>query len=92
MTSIEIVGADFGSECGMNDEQLAPRTDHHRNGTVCAKGYMLGNQLHGDWTWYRIDGTLKRSGHFDHGKQVGEWTTYNNLGIPYKTTQMKAKS
>lgn len=51
---------------------------------------MLGDELHGYWEWYRIDGTLKRSGHFDHGKQVGEWTTYDAAGLPFKTTQMKA--
>jgi antitoxin component YwqK of YwqJK toxin-antitoxin module len=52
---------------------------------------MLGDQLHGYWEWYRIDGTLKRSGHFDLGNQVGEWTTYDADGLPYKTTHMKAK-
>ncbi len=52
---------------------------------------MLGDQLHGYWEWHRIDVTIKRSGHFEHGKQVGDWTTYDAGGHPYKTTQMKAK-
>jgi antitoxin component YwqK of YwqJK toxin-antitoxin module len=73
----------------VTEEKLTPRTDHHRSGTICAKGHLLGDQLHGYWEWYRIDGTLKRSGHFDHGKQVGAWTTYDAAGLPFKTTQMK---
>jgi antitoxin component YwqK of YwqJK toxin-antitoxin module len=71
---------------------LSPRVDYHRGGTICAKGQMLGDQLHGYWEWYRTDGTLKRSGHFDHGNQVGEWTTYDADSLPYKITQMKPKS
>ncbi|MBL4811355.1 MAG: hypothetical protein JKX69_03110 [Rhodobacteraceae bacterium] len=67
---------------------LTPRIEHHRDGTVCAKGQMLGDQLHGYWEWYRKDGTLKRSGMFDHGRQVGDWTTYAADGTPYKVTRM----
>jgi hypothetical protein len=29
-----------------------------------------------------------RSGHFDKGKQVGEWITYDQMGKPFKTTVM----
>ena len=31
-----------------------------------------------------------RSGHFDAGRQVGEWTTYDHAGAVYKVTRMKA--
>lgn len=70
-------------------EEVTTRTEHHKDGTICARGSMLGDQLHGYWEWYRKDGTRKRSGHFDRGKQVGEWITYDPAGQPYKTTQMK---
>ena len=30
-----------------------------------------------------------RSGYFDKGKQVGEWTTYDGKGKVYKVTKMK---
>ena len=40
----------------------------------------------GYWEWYRIDGTLKRSGHFDAGEPVGEWITYDAAGQPHRTT------
>jgi hypothetical protein len=32
-----------------------------------------------------------RSGHFEAGKQVGEWTTYDQSGAVYKVTKMKTK-
>ncbi len=75
----------------MTDE-LTPRVEHHRDGTVCARGQMLGEELHGYWEWFRKDGTLKRSGHFERGEQVGEWVTYDSDGAPYKITQMKTKT
>ena len=39
---------------------------YHANGaTVWSKGKMLDDQPDGYWEWYRIDGTIKRSGHFE---------------------------
>ena len=35
------------------------------------------------------NGTKLRSGFFENGKQVGEWTTYDANGNPYNTTKMK---
>ena len=32
-----------------------------------------------------------RSGYFDNGEQVGEWTTYNKNGKVVKVTTMKPK-
>ncbi|AZI36068.1 hypothetical protein NT2_04_02720 [Caenibius tardaugens NBRC 16725] len=75
----------------MTDEPT-PRIEYHRDGTVCAKGQVLDDQLHGYWRWYRKDGTLKRTGEFDRGQQVGEWTTYDATGTPYKVTRMKPVS
>jgi antitoxin component YwqK of YwqJK toxin-antitoxin module len=47
---------------------------------------MVDDQPEGYWEWYRIDGTIKRSGYFEKGEPVGEWVTYDNQGIKYKTT------
>ncbi len=66
--------------------------EYHREGTVCAKGQMLDGKFHGYWEWYRKDGSLKRSGHFNRGDQVDVWTTYDSNGAPYKTTRMKTVS
>ncbi|MEO7635568.1 MAG: hypothetical protein ABIS38_07985 [Sphingomicrobium sp.] len=72
----------------MMDESIS-RIDRHRDGSVSAKGEMLNDKLHGYWEWYRTDGTLKRSGHFHRGEQVGEWITHDQQGSPFKISQMK---
>ena len=46
----------------------------------------------GYWEWFRKDGTMMRSGHFEDGKQAGEWTTYDQEGQVYKVTKMKSKT
>ena len=33
-----------------------------------------------------------RSGTFENGEQVGEWTTYDQQGKVYKITRMKPKA
>jgi antitoxin component YwqK of YwqJK toxin-antitoxin module len=65
--------------------------DFHKGGSVRAKGRKLNGELHGFWEWFRKDGTRLRSGYFDRGVQVGEWTTYDAKGNVYKVTLMKAK-
>ncbi|WP_372637308.1 toxin-antitoxin system YwqK family antitoxin [Cohnella sp.] len=65
---------------------------YHANGnTIWSKGKMVGDAPDGYWEWYRADGTLKRSGHFDMGEPVGEWVTYDNKGNKYKTTNRDKK-
>ena len=64
---------------------------HHANGrTRWSKGKVARGQPHGYWEWYRPDGTLKRSGHFDAGEPVGTWTPYDERGQVYKVTEKKA--
>lgn len=61
---------------------------YHASGkTVWSKGKVIDGQPEGYWEWYRVDGTLKRSGHFINGQTVGEWITYDSEGKPYKVTQ-----
>lgn len=59
------------------------------NGVVKAKGKYRDKHMHGAWTFYRLDGTLMRSGSFANGKQVGVWTTYDRSGEPHRSTVMK---
>ncbi len=60
---------------------------YHANGvTRWSKGKIVNDLSEGYWEWYRPDGTLKRSGHFEKGEPVGEWVTYDNKGIKYKVT------
>jgi len=60
---------------------------YHANGvTRWSKGKVVNGQSDGYWEWYRLDGTLKRSGHFKLGEVVGEWITYDDKGEVYKVT------
>jgi antitoxin component YwqK of YwqJK toxin-antitoxin module len=45
----------------------------------------------GYWEWFRREGTRMRSGTFENGEQVGEWTTYDKNGDVYKVTTMRPK-
>lgn len=65
---------------------------YHANGkTIWSKGKMVNNQPEGYWEWYRLDGTIKRSGYFEKGEPVDEWITYDNKGVKYNTTQRGKK-
>lgn len=39
-----------------------------------------------------MDEILKRSGHVAVGEPVGEWTTYDTAGEPYKVTDRGSRS
>ncbi len=63
---------------------------YHANGlTMWSKGKIVEDKAEGYWEWFRIDGTLKRSGYFEKGEPVGEWTTYDEEGKVYKVTNKK---
>ncbi|MEO7598468.1 MAG: hypothetical protein ABIV50_06020 [Opitutus sp.] len=64
---------------------------HHADGSVWATGMKSGETMTGYWEWLRKDGTKMRSGSFERGKQVGEWTTYDKTGKVYKVTRMKPR-
>jgi antitoxin component YwqK of YwqJK toxin-antitoxin module len=66
-----------------------PHIQYHKDGSVWAKGQTIGDVPTGYWEWFRKDGTRMRSGFFEDGKQVGEWTTYDRKGRVYKVTKMK---
>ena len=56
------------------------------DGTVKARGQRLGGELHGAWKFFRLDGSLMRSGSFDRGRQVGVWCTFTRSGELVKST------
>ncbi len=61
---------------------------YHANGkTKWSKGKIKNEKPDGYWEWYRIDGTLKRSGHFKEGEVVGTWITYDSKGKVYKVSE-----
>ncbi|TAM70061.1 MAG: hypothetical protein EPN48_06660 [Microbacteriaceae bacterium] len=62
---------------------------YHRNGTLWARGQMIGDVPEGYWEWFRKDGSMMRSGTFTAGRQAGEWTTYDRNGGVVKVTTIK---
>lgn len=63
---------------------------YHANGlTIWSIGKNINGISEGYWQWFRLDGTLKRSGYFKQGIPVGEWITYDKQGKVYKKTQIK---
>jgi antitoxin component YwqK of YwqJK toxin-antitoxin module len=69
---------------------MKERIDRHKDGSIKARGYVIDDVLTGYWAWFRKDGTKMRSGYFENGKQVGEWTTYDAKGTVVKVTKMKS--
>ena len=61
---------------------------YYSNGVTEYTGVVRDGLQHGSWEWFRRDGTLKRSGRFARGEQIGEWTTYDTAGEPYRVTRM----
>lgn len=61
-----------------------PHAEHYDNGAVKLTGFHLDGEMHGSWAFYRRDGSLMRSGHFDRGRQVGVWRTFDRSGTVVK--------
>lgn len=70
--------------------RIEPFEKRHRDGSLWARGQTLDGEPTGYWEWFRKDGSRLRSGHFDKGVQVGEWTTYDAAGNAYKCTTFVA--
>jgi antitoxin component YwqK of YwqJK toxin-antitoxin module len=62
---------------------------HHKDGSIWAKGQVIGDVPTGYWEWFRKDGTIMRSGYFENGVPVAKWTTYDLKGAVYKVTDKK---
>jgi hypothetical protein len=69
-----------------------PHIQYHKDGSVWAKGQTLDGVPTGYWEWFRKGGVRMRSGYFEKGEQVGQWTTYDGNGVVYKVTTMKPKA
>ena len=72
-------------------EQGSPVPDvtYYANGKVKYRGANLDGQMHGEWAFYRTDGSVMRTGALDRGIQVGVWRTYDRSGGLVKETRMK---
>jgi antitoxin component YwqK of YwqJK toxin-antitoxin module len=78
----------------MPDETPSAREhiQYHNDGSVWARGQTIDGVPTGYWEWFRVDGTRLRSGTFENGEQVGQWTTYDRAGSVHKVTVMKPKA
>ncbi|MEW5974368.1 MAG: hypothetical protein AB1898_01055 [Acidobacteriota bacterium] len=75
-----------------NKAAAKSHVQYHKDGSVWAKGQAIDGVPNGYWEWFRKDGTKLRSGYFENGRQVGQWTTYDAKGQVYKVTTMRPKS
>jgi antitoxin component YwqK of YwqJK toxin-antitoxin module len=69
-----------------NASEPVPEIVHYANGNLKMKGTLLDGEMHGEWTWGRMDGSVMRTGAFDRGKQVGVWRTFDRAGRVVKET------
>lgn len=68
------------------DGEPRPDVEYYGNGVVKLRGSHLEGEMHGAWEFFRTDGSLMRSGAFDHGRQVGVWRTFDRTGRVVKET------
>ena len=71
----------------MKEEEPVEAIDHYANGNLRFRGSNLEGRMHGKWEFFRLDGSLLRTGSFERGKQVGVWRTYDRSGAIVKETR-----
>lgn len=71
-TRIKLINASYPKSSGEFME-------FYDNGYLKAKGKYREGEMHGQWEFYRRDGSIMRSGKLQHGSPVGEWTTYPRI-------------
>ncbi len=65
--------------------------EQYANGVVKMSGFRLDGEFHGEWAWYRTDGTAMRTGAFDRGRQIGVWRTFDRSGRLVKETDFSRR-
>ena len=64
-----------------------PSVARYPNGNLKFRGAYLAGEMHGEWEFFRADGSRMRTGAFDRGKQIGVWRTYDRAGKVVKETR-----
>jgi antitoxin component YwqK of YwqJK toxin-antitoxin module len=62
----------------------------YANGKPKFNGFRRDGEMDGSWEWFRLDGSLLRTGAFERGRQVGPWRTYDRSGRLVKETDFGA--
>ncbi len=71
-------------------EELVDAVDRYPNGNLRFEGHTLAGAMHGEWRFFRADGSVMRAGAFNRGRQVGVWRTYARDGRLVKQTDFGA--
>jgi len=50
--------------------------EFYDNGHIKSRGKYKDGQMHGNWDFYRRDGSMMRSGRLEKGEPVGKWQTF----------------
>jgi len=58
------------------------------NGRLAHKGRLRAGEMHGEWSFWRRDGSLMRTGSFTDGVQTGVWRTFDRTGALVKETTL----
>lgn len=74
------------TEPGRPRSEPVPDIAYYATGAVQSRGFTLDGEMHGDWSFYRKDGSVMRTGSFDRGRQVGLWRTFDRAGRLVKAT------
>lgn len=78
----------------MNNDPEEPipieAVNYYDNGGVRNRGFRLNGDMHGEWEFFRKDGSLMRAGGFNRGMQVGVWRTLDRNGRLVKETNFPA--
>lgn len=69
-----------------SSEELEPAVSYYDNGVVRFRGANLDGRMHGEWEFFRRDGSPMRAGRFERGRQVGVWRTFDRAGRIVKET------
>ena len=65
---------------------MIERSPFYDNGLPRFKGDYSAGKMHGFWQFFLKDGSLMRSGSFDHDRQIGVWKTFDREGKLVKET------
>jgi antitoxin component YwqK of YwqJK toxin-antitoxin module len=63
-----------------------PDVAYYPDGSVRYRGFQLDGEMYGEWEFFRLDGSLMRSGAFERGRQTGVWRTFSRDGRVVKET------
>lgn len=69
-----------------DDTAATPDVAYYGTGAVKSRGRTLDGEMHGEWEFFRKDGSVMRTGAFDRGRQVGTWRTFDRAGRLVKET------